>query len=176
MPGVSFQSLLLLVGQPARAASAGRAPPAWFGPPFVPSVALGVFQPEGGHPVQTLADVRRPDARSAQIGAPDGIVHSFQVSSYSAEPVSPKSTRNLFAKDDWRMALRDEAEELRPQMPLVGRAALPASGAEGLAGAGPSPDGSCPAGEMEGVGPPPDSGEEMTLVESNKIGRSDFRD
>ena len=33
------------VGQPAIAASAGSAPPAWFGPPFDPSVARGVFQP-----------------------------------------------------------------------------------------------------------------------------------
>jgi hypothetical protein len=49
MPGVSFQSRLEGVTQPltgiAFAASAGNAPPAWFGPPFDPSVALGVFQP-----------------------------------------------------------------------------------------------------------------------------------
>jgi hypothetical protein len=31
------------VSQPAKDASAGSAPPAWFGPPFEPSVARGVF-------------------------------------------------------------------------------------------------------------------------------------
>ncbi|MFY8105969.1 MAG: hypothetical protein ACOVKO_03570 [Elstera sp.] len=31
------------VSQPAKAASAGTAPPAWFGPPLLPSVARGVF-------------------------------------------------------------------------------------------------------------------------------------
>jgi hypothetical protein len=46
MPGVSFQSRVEGVAHPATfAASAGSAPPAWFGPPFEPSVARGVFQP-----------------------------------------------------------------------------------------------------------------------------------
>jgi hypothetical protein len=45
MPGVSFQSRVLGVAQPVNAASADSAPPAWFGPPLLPSVARGVFQP-----------------------------------------------------------------------------------------------------------------------------------
>jgi len=42
---LSFQSLVVVVTHPANAASAGSAPPAWFGPPCDPSVALGVFHP-----------------------------------------------------------------------------------------------------------------------------------
>ena len=43
MPGVSFQSLVAGVFHEAIAASCGSAPPDWFGPPFSPSVARGVF-------------------------------------------------------------------------------------------------------------------------------------
>jgi hypothetical protein len=103
------------VGQPAIAASAGNAPPAWFGPPFDPSVARGVFHVVShatrpsrafsgtfrhsdpsfqsrvvgvGHPnkPEALSDVRRADARSAQISRPAGVARSFQVSLYKVEP------------------------------------------------------------------------------------------
>jgi hypothetical protein len=50
------------------------------GVPFAGS-ATGV-----GHEIQPLSDVRCPDARSAQIGTPAGISHSFQVSTNSGEP------------------------------------------------------------------------------------------
>lgn len=39
-----------------------------------------------GHPVESLADVRRPDARSAQIDRPCGVTLRFQVSEYNVEP------------------------------------------------------------------------------------------
>jgi hypothetical protein len=45
-----------------------------------------------------LPDVRRSDARSAQIGGPDGISHSLQVSAYSGEPFTSIVARNLFSK------------------------------------------------------------------------------
>jgi hypothetical protein len=61
-----------------------------------------------------LPDVRRPDARSAQIGGPDGIAQSFQVSAYSGEPVSASRARNLLANDDWRPALGDEPMKSGP--------------------------------------------------------------
>jgi hypothetical protein len=48
---------------------------------FVVFSALGV-----GHPPKPLSDVRRADARRAQIGTPDGISHLFQVKAYSSEP------------------------------------------------------------------------------------------
>jgi hypothetical protein len=44
------------VGQPAIAASAGNAPPAWFGPPFDPSVARGVFHAAGQPTTPTSID------------------------------------------------------------------------------------------------------------------------
>ena len=64
MPGVSFQSRVEGVTQPltgiAPAASAGNAPPAWFGPPFDPSVALGVFQPATSATFASLGLVLSP--------------------------------------------------------------------------------------------------------------------
>jgi hypothetical protein len=41
-----FASPTIGAAQPVNAASAGNAPPVWFGPPLLPSVALGVFQPQ----------------------------------------------------------------------------------------------------------------------------------
>jgi hypothetical protein len=61
---------------------------------FDPSQVLGV-----GHPPQPLSDVRRADARSAQIGSRCGISHAFQVSEYSGEPVASSLACNLLAKD-----------------------------------------------------------------------------
>ena len=75
-----------------------------------------------------MADVRRADARSAQIGGPDGIFQCFQVSANSSEPCAAILTRNLLSKDDWRTALGDEALELGPEVALVG-GAFPLSGA-----------------------------------------------
>jgi hypothetical protein len=127
------------------------------GPPFGPSWPQGV-----GHPVEPLPDVRCPDPRSAQIGARDGIAQSFQVSEYSGEPVPAKPTRNLLSNDDWRTALPDKASKLGPEMALV-RFGLPLPrGTEWLAGtaSGPNRDIS-PAGELEGVLPAPDPGEQM---------------
>jgi hypothetical protein len=60
------------------------------------------------------------DARSAQIGGPDGIAHCFQISAYSGEPCSSIIARNLFAKYDWRVALARELGEDWPEVPLVG--------------------------------------------------------
>jgi hypothetical protein len=71
--------------------------------------ALGVGQPDGTEE-QTLPDVRRPDARSAQIRSPDGVALSFQVSANSVEPREAVRARNLLPKDDDRRALADERE------------------------------------------------------------------
>ncbi len=83
--------------------------------PFCAGVsAIGV-----GHPEKPLPDVRCADPRSAEIGGPDRIGHSFQVSSYSGEPEAPILTRNLFAKDDWRAALVDDPSEGWPKVSFV---------------------------------------------------------
>lgn len=107
MPGVSFQSRAEGVTQPAmnHAASVSVVPElagfavslratVAFLKPFE-SVRVGV-----GHPPQPLSDVRRADARSAQIGAPDSISQSFQVSTYSGEPRPSSLARNLLSSDD----------------------------------------------------------------------------
>ena len=67
-------------------------------------------------PEESLPDVRRADARSAQIGSRHGISQYFQVSEYSGEPFTSSLARNLFAKDDWRSALADEPSHLGPEV------------------------------------------------------------
>lgn len=131
-----------------------------------------------GHPEQPLPDVRRADARSRQIGSPDGISHSLQVSAYSSEPCTSVSARNLLAKDDWRTALGDETSKSGPQVPLVENTASAACAAERLAGAGAGPDGAVcgPAGEIEGVVPSADAGEQVDsgrFAERFRVERAD---
>jgi hypothetical protein len=63
--------------------------------------------------------MRRPDARSRQIGGPAGISCVFQVSSHSREPFEPRLARNLLSKDDWRLALGDEVLKSGPEMSFV---------------------------------------------------------
>jgi hypothetical protein len=72
-----------------------------------------------GHPEDTLSDMRRARARSAQIGTPDCISQCFQVSTYSGEPFTSILARNLLSNDRWRAALLNETQELGPQMTLV---------------------------------------------------------
>mgnify|MGYP003338890493 FL=1 len=50
------------------------------------TVLLGVGHPLCGE-VQSLSDVRRTDARSAEIERPDGVVRCFHVSVYKVEPL-----------------------------------------------------------------------------------------
>ena len=76
---------------------------------FALSPTVGV-----GHPPQSLSDVRRADARSAEIGCCAGVTRSFQVSLYKVEPREAVSARNLLAKDNWRAALADEPVERGP--------------------------------------------------------------
>ena len=66
------------------------------------------------HPVQSLSDVRRAEARSAGIDCPAGVARSFQVSRYKVEPSEAVLACNLLAKDDWRAALFDKPVEVRP--------------------------------------------------------------
>jgi hypothetical protein len=93
------------------------------------SVAQGV-----GHPEQSLPDMRRPAARSAQIGTPAGISCVFQVRTYSGEPLAPINARNLFSKDNWRLALFDEAVKSGPEVSFVGMAFALSSARKRLTG------------------------------------------
>jgi len=126
------------------------------------------------HPVEPLADVRRADARSAQIGGPDSISQCFQVKAYSSEPFTPKFARNLFSSDNWRVALRDKPEHLGPEVAFVGGSGLGSGDAEGLARAGARPDGALPLGEDKRVRPPADAGEEVALLIARDIRWRDF--
>jgi hypothetical protein len=132
-------------------------------PPFTASVLVAV-----GHPEQPLPDVRRTDARSAQIGGPNGISHRFQVSAYNGEPLPSSLARNLFSKDNWRAALGDKSVEFWPQVPFIFDAFSFARDAERLTWAASSPNGNIiwPLGKLQGVGPSANSCKKVALVES----------
>jgi len=209
IPGVSFQSLLLHVDQPASAAASIIEVPVWAplaffcasvsGDPRVVSVTVGVGHPDSSasltrhaqpcfvpcfafcpvdrpdtscacgvvHPrkIQSLADVRAVEARSAQITRPDGVTRCFQVSRYKIEPSESVLARNLFANNDCRATLSNEPEPVGPEVPLVSKPIASACRAERLAGATAGPDGSVvsPSGVSQRVAPDADPGEEMAL-------------
>jgi hypothetical protein len=82
-----------------------------------------------------LSDVRRTDARSAQINRPEGVLRSFHVSVNKVEPSKSVLARNLLAKDRDSARLRslNEVEPRRPQVPLVSKPSSFACRAERLA-------------------------------------------
>jgi len=132
--------------------------------------ALGV-----GHEPKPRPDVRRPDAASRQIGTPDGISKSLQVSANSGEPRPAILSANLLAKDRCRAALGDEAIKSGPEVSFVVGAASLAGRAERLTWAGAGPDWFVvrPAGKSEGAAPSADAGEEMDLrVPADIVGRN----
>src|ERR1019366_5211905 len=92
-------------------------------------------------PKDPLSSMRRGDARSAQIGSPNGISHCFQVSTYSGEPLTAILAFNLLAKADWRAALVKQSPHFRPEVPGVLLAFALARRRERLAGAAAGPDG-----------------------------------
>jgi hypothetical protein len=124
-----------------------------------------------GHPVQSLSDVRRTDARSAQICRPNGVARSFQVSGYTVEPLEPKSACNLFSSHDWRAALSDEPIHLGPEVSCVSGPCAASCSAEGLARAGAGPQRSVirPSCDPGGEAPPSDAGEEVDLCVSSEV-------
>jgi hypothetical protein len=131
-----------------------------------------------GHPVKPLSDLRRARARSAQIGGPDCISQSFQVSTYSGEPFTSKRARNLLAKSDCSFAEGDEVAEDRPQVPFIFFGEAFAGVREGLARAGAGAHGAIfgPSCETEGERPSADAGEEVVLCIASEIMRRDFGD
>jgi hypothetical protein len=130
------------------------------------------------HPVQSLSDVRRADARSAQIGGPSGVARSFQVSAYKVEPSEAVLACNLLAKDDWRAALFDEVVEGWPEVPLVSKPSAFACIGERLTRAATCPhsSGVSPASKAESSGPDTDAREKMTLGELSQLNRMDVFD
>lgn len=75
----------------------------------------------------------RPDARSAQIERPAGVILGFHVSLNKVEPTEAVLRRNLLSKEDRRAADSDEMVEVGPQVPLVSNPPASACRAERLA-------------------------------------------
>jgi hypothetical protein len=75
------------------------------------------------HPVRSVPDVRRTDARRRKRDTPEGVAQGFQVSLYKVEPRVCVFARNLFSKDDWNApdlaVLPDDPLNVRPQVPLI---------------------------------------------------------
>jgi hypothetical protein len=109
--------------------------------------------------------VGRADARSADIDRCAGVIRAFQVSLYKVEPLKAVAACNLLAKDDCRAALRDETEQVRPEVALVAETVSLACGAEGLTWAASCPNRSIvgPSGLSQRVRPDADPREEMAL-------------
>ena len=107
--------------------------------PHLKSRALGVGQGFSGKE-QTLSDVRRADARSAEIDRPEGVSRCFHVSVNKVEPRKAVLARNLLPKHICRATLRDELEEVRPEMPLISNPIASACSAERLARARACPN------------------------------------
>jgi hypothetical protein len=66
-----------------------------------------------------LSDVRRTDARSAEITNPDGVTRCFHVRLNKVEPSERVRACNLFAKNQRRFSLGNEVVPCGPQVPLV---------------------------------------------------------
>jgi hypothetical protein len=122
--------------------------------------------------------VERPDARSAQIGSPDGISIAFQVSANTGEPFTSKRARNLLSKDRCRPALGDERVKSGPEVSFVGMAFPLSRARKRLTWTGAGPDGSIvgPSSEAERVGPSANAGEEVALSIPGKVGCADIDD
>lgn len=127
-------------------------------------------------PPEPLPDVRRTDARSAEIDRPAGVTRDFQVSLYKVEPSEAVLARNLLAKNDCRSALLDEVEPGRPKMPLVSKSCSFACRAERLTRTRSGPDVFIvrPACLAKCVTPYSDTCEEVALCIRFQIRRMDI--
>ena len=136
----------------------------WSG--MLPSTAFGV-----GHPEESLADVRGADARSREIGGPDGISQVLQVSANSGEPFTSILARNLLSKDRCRAALGDEVVKSGPQVSLIGMATSLSRARKRLTRTGAGPDFPVlgPSGKGESEGPAADPGKEVALPKRSKV-------
>lgn len=137
--------------------------------PPVARAAVGVGQ--GRSEEQPGAVVRRADARSAQIGGPDGIAQRFHVSANSGEPRPSRATRNLLSKDDWRSELFNEVSPDGPKVSRIRVSAPLPRDTERLARTGPCPNrgGVGHPRKTQGVGPSPHAGEEVRLGRRDEI-------
>ena len=128
--------------------------------------ALGV-----GHKPEPVPAMGRAGTASWQYCRRNGVTFAFQVMSGFVQPFMGNRGRNLFSKDDWRLALANEPEPYWPEVALVGLATLLSGGTERLAGATSGPNRSVvwPSCLPEREGPSSDSGEEVTLDISAEV-------
>jgi len=120
--------------------------------------------------------MRRADARSRQIGTPDGISQVLQVSAYSGEPFTSILARNLLSKDRWRAALGDECVKSGPEVSAIGMTKPASCARKRLTGTACCPDFATPSGKPESVRPAADTGEEMAFVVSSEVAWLDVGD
>jgi hypothetical protein len=139
-----------------------------------------------GHKVKPVAPMWRADTRSRKYHRPNRVSDLFQVILNLVEPATWvfrsdafNCCTNLLAKDRDRAALRNEAGEVWPEMPLVVESVPAAAGtAEGLAGTRASPHRLVvgPTRKTQGVGPAADASEEVTLLEAAEVSWFDALD
>jgi hypothetical protein len=119
-------------------------------------VALSLFQSRAagvGHPIDSIPEVRRTDARRRKRDTPEGVIHGFHISVYKVDPRLCRLARNLLSKNVCRAALFNEVVEGGPEVPLVSKPNSFACRAERLARTGTGPNRSViwPAGETKSV-------------------------
>ncbi len=129
-----------------------------------------------GHPINTLSSVGGSEARSAEIDRPAGVARVIQVRLNKVEPSESVNGRNLLAKAYDRSSCFDETKEVWPKVPFIVERFAFAGRTEGLAGTASGPDFAVvwPSGEPQGIGPDPDSGEEVALVVSGEVAGSNI--
>ena len=120
----------------------------------------------------------RIDGTSRDNDRPAGVADAFQVSSDSVEPILANRCRNLLSHEDSWPSGTGEAKQVGPQMPIVIGSALLSRDAERLArrGAGPEFPVVGPSSKSGCEAPSADSGEEMALGVTGKIGRCHIHD
>jgi hypothetical protein len=104
---------------------------------------------------------------------PKGVTFRFQVCTYSVDPPKSDSRFNLFAKDDCRATLADEAVHGGPEVAFVRLASARSGSGDRLAGTTTCPNRPIcwPSGHCKGERPSADSGEQVNLgVSSEFIG------
>ena len=135
-------------------------------PDRLPPLARGV-----GQKPEPVAEMRRSNGTSWKNCRPDGVAFRFKVIAHGVEPPVTNRFRNLLSKNDCRSADGNEFEPIWPEVSGVFDPEPLACFAKRLAGTAPRPHRPVvgPPGEAEGVGPPPDPGEEVALGEASDV-------
>jgi hypothetical protein len=120
----------------------------------------------------------RVDGTSRDNGRPAGVADACQVSVHSVEPVLANRRRNLFSHEDSGPSGTGEAKQVGPQVPIVSLGFSFSCDRERLARRASCPYLTLvgPSGESGGERPSTDSGKEVALGVSGKIGRCHLHD